>query len=36
MSMKPFLLGFILTLAILIFMDVDEVIEVIEENTATA
>ena len=33
MSMKPFLLGFILTLAILIFMDIDEVIE---ENTATA
>ena len=31
--MKPFLLGFILTLAILIFMDIDEVIE---ENTATA
>ena len=34
--MKQFLAGFVLTLAILIFMDIDDVIEVIKDNTATA
>ena len=34
--MKQFLAGFVLTLAILIFMDIDDVIEIIKDNTATA
>ena len=34
--MKQFLAGFVLTLAILIFMDMDDVIEAIKDNTATA
>ena len=34
--MKQFLAGFVLTLVILIFMDIDDVIEVIKDNTATA
>ena len=34
--MKQFVAGFVLTLAILIFMDIDDVIEVIKDNTATA
>lgn len=34
--MKQFLAGFVITLVILIFMDMDDVIEVIKDNTATA
>lgn len=34
--MKQFLAGFVITLVILIFMDMDDVIEIIKDNTATA
>lgn len=34
--MKQFVTGFIITLVILIFMDMDDVIEIIKDNTATA
>ena len=34
--MKQFITGFVITLVILIFMDMDDVIEVIKDSTATA
>ena len=34
--MKQFIAGFVITLVILIFMDMDDVIEVIKDSTATA
>ena len=34
--MKQFLAGFVITLVILIFMDMDDVIEIIKDSTATA
>ena len=34
--MKQFITGFVITLVILIFMDMDDVIEVIKDSTATS
>lgn len=34
--MKQFVAGFVITLVILIFMDMDDVIEVIKDSTATS
>lgn len=34
--MKQFIAGFVITLVILIFMDIDDVIEIIKDSTATA
>ena len=34
--MKQFIAGFVITLVILIFMDMDDVIEIIKDSTATA
>ena len=34
--MKQFIAGFVITLVILIFMDMDDVIEVIKDSTATS
>ena len=34
--MKQFVAGFVITLVILIFMDMDDVIEIVKDNTATA
>ena len=34
--MKQFVAGFVITLVILIFMDMDDVIEIIKDSTATA
>ncbi len=34
--MKQFVAGFVITLVILIFMDMDDVIEIIKDSTATS